>query len=62
MTTAKEVREKIILRILETEIQEPDLGMMFIPRLHVLCKIYKDQKGLYIILPKTKERVYFKDE
>jgi hypothetical protein len=30
---------------------EPDLGMLFIPELHVLCKIHEDRKGLYIHLP-----------
>jgi hypothetical protein len=28
-----------------------DLGMLFIPDLNVLCKIYKDSKGLYVVLP-----------
>lgn len=30
---------------------QEDLGMLFIPDLHVLCKIYKDSKGMYIHLP-----------
>jgi hypothetical protein len=32
-------------------LSQEDLGMLFIPDLHVLCKIYKDSKGMYIHLP-----------
>jgi len=38
-----------------------DLGMLFIPELGLLAKIYRDAKGEYIILPRSKKKHYLKE-
>jgi hypothetical protein len=36
-----------------------DLGMLFIPDLHVIVKVYKDEKGEYVELPRCGERKFY---
>ena len=39
-----------------------DLGMMYLPTLGILTKVYKDKKGMYIKLPASKKKFYFESE
>ena len=36
-----------------------DLGMLFIPDLHVVVKVYKDEKGKYVKLPRCCGRKFY---
>ena len=42
--------------------ENEDLGMLFIPELHVLCKIYRDSKGMYIRLPDERNKKAYLEE
>lgn len=44
------------------EMTGSDYGMVFIPEKNVFCKVYRDNKGLFIRLPKSQEKIRLKAE